>query len=248
MTILTRHEIVNDKFGDIPVAVTYCPLCNTAASYDRRVGDETIRLGVSGLLRNSDMVMWDTKSTSLWQQITGEGIVGRFTGTRLDSISTAIVSFGEVRESFPEAEVMSFDQGFGTEYRVTPYQGYSRQSAPFPGFADAPEDTPLPALERVIAVDINDAVKAYGFPTMQIADSRSVGTRVAYEATVDGRTLTFSKSGENFTDEQTSSTWSILGTAIAGSLEGTQLTFANHRNEFWFAFAFFFPEAELYGK
>ena len=76
LSILTRHEIINDRFGDVPVAVTYCPLCNTALAFDRRVDGQVLRFGVSGLLRNSDLVMWDDVTTSLWQQITGEGVVG----------------------------------------------------------------------------------------------------------------------------------------------------------------------------
>lgn len=73
LSILTRHEIVNDRYGDVPVAVTFCPLCNTALTFDRRVDGEVLRFGVSGLLRKSDLVMWDDATTSLWQQITGEG-------------------------------------------------------------------------------------------------------------------------------------------------------------------------------
>ncbi len=88
LSILTRHEIVNDRFGDVPVVVSYCPLCNTAATYDARVDGEVLRFGVSGLLRKSDLVMWDGATTSLWQQITGEAVVGELAGTRLDLIPT----------------------------------------------------------------------------------------------------------------------------------------------------------------
>ncbi|MCH8814987.1 MAG: DUF3179 domain-containing protein, partial [Chloroflexi bacterium] len=83
LQILISHEIVNDEFGGVPVAITYCPLCNSAIGFDRRVDGETLRFGVSGLLRNSDLVMWDDATTSLWQQINGEAIVGEHTGTQL---------------------------------------------------------------------------------------------------------------------------------------------------------------------
>jgi len=76
LSVLMRHEIVNDRVGGTPVAVTYCPLCNTAVVFERSLDGNDIRLGVSGLLRNSDLVMWDRASNSLWQQVTGEGIVG----------------------------------------------------------------------------------------------------------------------------------------------------------------------------
>lgn len=88
LAVLTRHEIVNDVVGDVPVAVTYCPLCNTAVAFDRRFDDEVLRLGVSGLLRNSDLVMWDLQSQTLWQQITGRAIVGEHAGKSLTTITS----------------------------------------------------------------------------------------------------------------------------------------------------------------
>lgn len=277
LAIMTRHEIVNDTFGDVPVAVTYCPLCNTALAFDRRVDGEAVEFGVSGLLRNSDLVMWDHDTVSLWQQITGEAIVGEHAGTRLERLSTAIVGYGEVVENFPNAQVLSRDLGFGIAYGANPYSGYSSQAAPFPGFADPPEDTRFAALERVVGVTIGDIEKAYAFSTLEnelvvndivddtsvavfwggstadaldassITDSRAIGTAVAFLATLDGRELTFMPDGERFTDAETGSTWTLLGRAIDGPLEGSQLEFAPHRNEFWFAFAAFFPNAAVYG-
>ena len=73
---LTWHEIVNDQIGDVPVAVTFCPLCNSGITFDRRVADAVLSFGVSGKLRNSDMVMYDRETESWWQQAVGQGIVG----------------------------------------------------------------------------------------------------------------------------------------------------------------------------
>lgn len=123
LSILHRHEIVNDRFGDVPVALTFCPLCNTALTFDRRMDVEVIRLGVSGLLRNSYMVMWDDATNSLWQQITGEGIVGELAGSRLEPISTSIASYADVLESFPDALSLSRDTGFGVNYGANGYVG-----------------------------------------------------------------------------------------------------------------------------
>ncbi|MBE0689110.1 MAG: DUF3179 domain-containing protein, partial [Anaerolineae bacterium] len=83
LAILTWHEIVNDIVSDIPIAVTFCPLCNSAFVFDRRVGDDVLRFGVSGNLRNSNLIMWDDQTQSWWQQFTGEAIVGSYTGTQL---------------------------------------------------------------------------------------------------------------------------------------------------------------------
>ena len=71
LAILTWHEIANDTLGGVPVSVTFCPLCNSAVAFDRRVGDATLDFGVSGNLRHSDLVMWDRQTESWWQQLTG---------------------------------------------------------------------------------------------------------------------------------------------------------------------------------
>ena len=83
---LTWHEIANDELGGIPLAVTFCPLCNSALVFDRRLDGQVLEFGVSGNLRNSDMVMFDRQTDSWWQQFTGEGIVGEMTGKQLTQV------------------------------------------------------------------------------------------------------------------------------------------------------------------
>ena len=101
LAILTRHEIANDVIGETPVAVTFCPLCNSAIVFDRRVDGATLRFGVSGLLRKSDLVMWDDQTQSLWQQLTGEGIVGTHTGALLDIVPSQLVGYGAFKQQYP---------------------------------------------------------------------------------------------------------------------------------------------------
>ena len=131
LSILTRHEIVNDQFGDVPLAVTYCPLCNTAVVFDRRFGGETLRLGVSGLLRNSDLVMWDDVTQTLWQQITGQGIVGEHAGENLTLVGSAIVRWLDFKTSYPNGQVLTRDQGYGRVYGNNPYEFYSSRPTPY---------------------------------------------------------------------------------------------------------------------
>ena len=231
LSILTRHEIVNDRYGDIPVAVTYCPLCNTALAFDARVDGQALRFGVSGLLRNSDLVMWDDATTSLWQQITGEAIVGEFAGTRLEVIPTSIVSYADARESFPDAVSLSRDTGFGIAYGANPYVSYS--SSPSPFLFDGEPDPRHPALSRVVGVTLDGVDRAYPFATISelgavndevagrpiavlwggdtadaldtgtIADGLAIGTGIAYDREVDGRVLTFSSVGDDlFVDDR----------------------------------------------
>ncbi len=277
LSILTRHEIVNDRFGEVPVVITFCPLCNTAISFDARVEGQTLRFGVSGLLRNSDLVMWDDATTSLWQQITGEAVVGDFAGTQLDLIPTSIVSYGDVLENFPDAVSLSRDTGFAIEYGANPYRAYSSSTSPF--LFEGDPDPRYPALSRVVGVTLDGNEKAYPFSLLgeqpaindelagtpivllwggdtadaldgeSVADGDAIGSGIAYDRRVGDQVLTFSvDDGDLFTDDQTGSTWTLLGVAIDGPLEGEQLSTVTHRNEFWFAWAAFFPDAPVAGE
>ena len=273
LAILTRHEVVNDAFGAVPIVVSYCPLCNTAIAFDRRVDGQVLRFGVSGLLRNSDLVMWDSATTSLWQQITGEGIVGEFAGTQLETVSTAIVSFEQFSAEFPDGLVLSADSGFGRgNYGRNPYTGYSSSPTPFL-FRDEVDDRLVP-LARVVGLADSDPLRAYSFEDLatrrvindtvgstpvvvlwggdtadaldrsSIADSAAIGTAIVFDPVVNDQTLTFTAGeADTFVDDQTGSTWSVLGLATDGELAGTRLETVPHRNEFWFAWqAFFGPD------
>ncbi len=274
LSILTRHEIVNDRFGDVPVTVTFCPLCNTAIAFDARVDGQALRFGTSGLLENSNLVMWDSETTTLWQQQTGEAVIGEFAGARLDFLSTAMVSYAEALESFPDALSLSRETGSGIDYGRNSYRDYSSSATPF--LFDGEPDDRYPALSRVVGVTVGETHKAYPFEVMSqarvindevagtpivvfwggdtadaldaavIADSAAVGTGIAFEATLDGQALTFtSAEDDRFVDDQTGSTWTLLGVATDGSLAGSQLETLQHSNDFWFSWAAFFPEGDV---
>ncbi|MCY3734657.1 MAG: DUF3179 domain-containing (seleno)protein [Chloroflexi bacterium] len=117
LEILTWHEIVNDTIGGMPITVTYCPLCNTAIAFESQIGEEVFKFGVSGLLRNSDLVMYDRNTESLWQQSSGRAIVGAMVGARLTYVPAPVVSLGHLRSAYPDAIVMSRDTGW---FRVRP--------------------------------------------------------------------------------------------------------------------------------
>ena len=105
--ILTWHEIANDVVGDVPVAVTFCPLCNSAITFDRRFQGETLEFGTSGLLRNSGLIMYDRTTESLWQQFTGEGIVGDLAGEELTFLPSRLISFADFVQAYPDGVVLS---------------------------------------------------------------------------------------------------------------------------------------------
>ena len=129
--IMTRHEIVNTTIWGQAVAVTYCPLCNSAIAFERVLYGTVVEFGVSGLLRNSDLIMWDRSMESLWQQLTGEAIVGGMVGARLVTISAPIVSSGQFKRAFPSGLVLSRGTGYPLTYEFTNYAGYD-STAPTP--------------------------------------------------------------------------------------------------------------------
>ncbi|MBA3447171.1 MAG: DUF3179 domain-containing protein [Pseudaminobacter sp.] len=169
LRVLMWHEIANDIVGGTPVAVTYCPLCNAAIVFDRRINGRVLEFGTTGKLRNSDLVMYDRQTESWWQQFTGEAIVGDLTGERLKLLPSRIMSFGAFRTANPQGQILvPNDPGF-RDYGRNPYASYDTASVPFLYRGDLPEN--VPAMARVVVVRTDgdpiivslDKVRADGF-------------------------------------------------------------------------------------
>ncbi len=147
---LIWHEIVNDTVGGIPVAVTFCPLCNSGITFDRRVRGQVLSFGVSGKLRFSDMVMYDRETESWWQQAIGEAIVGELTGTELVSLPSWMESYAEFVARNPQGLVMA-QPNFRRDYGRNPYVRYDSSHRPFLYSGEMPPHG-IPALARVVRV------------------------------------------------------------------------------------------------
>ncbi|RBI75844.1 hypothetical protein DQW77_04925 [Roseovarius sp. TE539] len=147
---LTFHEIVNDTVGGVPVAVTFCPLCNSGITFDRRVEQGTLTFGVSGKLRNSDMVMYDRETESWWQQAVGEAIVGDLTGTELKMLPGWMESWDTFKARNPEGLVMA-EPNYPRRYGRNPYVSYDSSSRPFLYRGEQPPHG-VPPLVRVVRV------------------------------------------------------------------------------------------------
>jgi hypothetical protein len=272
--ILMWHEIVNDTVGGVPVAVTYCPLCNSAVAYDRRVDGQVLEFGTSGLLWNSALVMYDRQTETLWSHFTGEGIVGELTGTEIDIFPVATVPWGAWRDAHPDGLVLSRDTGFDRAYGRNPYPGYDDvTSQPF--LFEGEVDGRYTAMTRIVGIE-NDG-DAVGVP-LDHAPGRRGGRRRArrhrprvllagrdrlrarrqrcrrrcrrrsdrrVRPEIDGRPLTFSATDDGFADTETGSTWNLFGEAVSGELAGAQLRAVPHVDTFWFAWAAFLPDTEI---
>ena len=123
--ILDRHEIVNDMFGTDPVAVTYCPLCGSGLAFDRRHGGQVLEFGVSSLLHNSDLIMYDRQTDSLWQQITGGSFAGKSRGGQLKSLPLTVVEWKDWSQQNPRAEVLTVANIKSDMYMKNAYGDYA---------------------------------------------------------------------------------------------------------------------------
>jgi hypothetical protein len=277
LQILIWHEIVNDTIGDEPIAVTFCPLCNSAVAFQRQLDEYILDFGTTGRLRHSDLVMWDRQTESWWQQLTGEAIIGTLAGKRLTMIPASIVSYAAFKQTFPDGRVLSQDTGFHREYGRNPYRGYdASDSTPF--LLSGSPDPRLPPMERVVAITLGGQDKAYPYRVLaqqrviydtvgtrtivvlynagttsaldesRIAASRDVGATGVFLPQLDGRAVTLAAQGDAFIDRETQSTWNILGKAIAGPLAGHELPPVVHGDHFAFAWLVFKPQTQIYGK
>ncbi len=154
LRILVWHEIVNDTVGGVPVAVTYCPLCNTSLVFRRELEGRTFDFGTTGKLRNSDLVMYDRQTESWWQQFSGEAIVGELTGKTLKLVPSRLESFARFRERYPNGQVLVPANPGLRPYGSTPYGGYDTIGRwPFLYEGGMPDG--IDAMERVIAVEVS---------------------------------------------------------------------------------------------
>lgn len=271
LRILNWHEVANDNFGG-PLLVTFCPLCGSGVTANRLVDGKETRFGVSGLLWNSDLVMYDEQTESLWSQIAATAVRGPKTGELLDLVPSTITTWDAWQESHPETTVLRPPPESGTvasgdgvrDYSVNPYATYDGTSQVGVGNNDFSDDRlhpkarvlgiaadgeavayPLEAIQRRGGI-VNDAVG--GVPVV-VAVGPAEETLHGYVRRVDGKTVTFDSNvaGEITAD---GSTWSVTsGEALDGPEKGTKLEPATDTGQlFWFAWAEFNPETTVFGE
>lgn len=160
--ILNWHEIVNDSIGSQHFAVTYCPLCGSGMVFASNVGnDGALNFGVSGLLYNSDVLLYDRQTESLWSQLEGAAISGKLKGTELPQLPVLHTTWRDWRKKHPETLVLDSDTGFDRNYNRDPYGGYQRTRRLFFDVNHrAPDYHPK---EQVLGLEIEGQFKAYPF-------------------------------------------------------------------------------------
>lgn len=221
--ILNWHEIVNDEIRGQKFSVTYCPLCGTGIAFSSEVGDKNLDFGVSGLLYNSDVLLYDRQTESLWSQIISEAISGPMQGHRLKRIKTTHTSWGDWLKQHPDTLLLSEDTGFSRDYQRDPYDGYEQSRATY--FQITHEAPPnYHPKERVLGVEINNQFKAYPFTELDRSGKKQIQ--------------------DTFANQQLTLHW---------DRKNSRADIRDHRGKplaaiegFWFAWFTFHPDTEVF--
>lgn len=226
LRILNYHEIVNDRIGEAVIAVTYCPLCDSSVVFEREVEGEEIELGVSGLLYNSNVLMYDRQSDgkeSLWSQMAGKAVTGRRSGRALKRLPLVVTTWGAWLHERPETLVLSDETGHLRDYSRSPYGAYFGNDRLI--FPVEPIAERLPMKEAVVGVIAGDTSMAFPLSKLETMDQESVTEEVGGCSVI----ITFKESPS-----------SVVVTSACEEVEWVY--------SFWFAWAAFHPGTSIYGE
>ncbi len=276
LKVLISHEIVNTTVGDVPVAVTFCPLCNSALVIDRRVGNRELTFGVSGTLLNSALLMWDRETSSLWSHFTGEGVLGHYSGAKLDVLPSQTISFGQFRRAFPDGQVLSEiheENANPGRYGANAYNG---QQVGF--LFDGEFDERLPREDLVVGVDFqgdatairfsdldDTGVQYFGgddvlvalhvagssaaFDGVDVNTGTDIGQIGVFVSELNGEALVLNQTADgSLFEDQLGNQWNIFGQAVSGPDAGESLEQIPHLDVFWFAWAAYQPDTVIIGQ
>lgn len=221
LRILVWHEIVNDRFGATPVAVTYCPLCGTAMVFKARVAGLTRTFGVSGLLFNSDVLMYDRETESLWSQLAMKAVSGPAVGKELELLTGEQMNWEAWKERFPQGKVLSRDTGTSRNYRSSPYRSYERTERLMFPVRKYREDLKNKAWVAGLIID----GRAVAFPLAELEDFGTIKAK-AGDAVLE---ITYNAEADHLT------------ASLDNGDEPLPVTRA-----YWFAWQAFYPETALW--
>jgi hypothetical protein len=240
LQILIWHEIVNDRLGGRPVAVTFCPLCNTALVFDRRVDGRLLDFGTTGYLRNSDLVMYDRQTESWWQQFGGDAVIGELAGEELEHVPAAIVAWRAFADRYPGARVLSRETGFPRPYGRNPYTGYDDVGSPPFVPTENLDDDRLQPKERVVYVERDGEAVAVSFSALSKAG------RMEVEVGGDVLALEWVPGARSALGHPAIAAGREVGSARVRLLDsGEPVVFDT---PFWFAVAAFRPDVRVVGR
>ncbi len=219
--ILNFHEIVNDEFDGHPVVVTFCPLCGSGMAFDAMIEGRKRTFGVSGLLYNSDVLLYDRQSETLWSQILSEAVAGQLAGKKLESIQTFNTSWKNWKDQYPKTVVLSTNTGFSKDYSRDPYPDYYESEKVW--FPVVNKSDAMHPKAKILGLEINGNYKAYPFSELQ--KSRGI-----IRDNVNGQDLLIHYNKKEESAYITDTDNKIVTTTTL----------------FWFAWVAFHPDTEIY--
>ena len=221
--ILNWHEIVNDSIGSQHYVVSYCPLCGSGMVFATNVGDSAaLNFGVSGLLYNSDVLLYDRQTASLWSQLEGKAISGQLKGTPLPQLPALNTTWREWKARYPDSLVMDPNTGYRRDYDRNPHRGYEKSRRLYFKVNHQAPPTYHPK-EQVLGIDIDGTYKAYPFEELSRAGKAQLSDTVA------GRKITI------FWNESERSAYAMQGDKVIPSTVA-----------YWFAWFTFHPKTGLF--
>lgn len=219
--ILNWHEVVNDRFGAENIVVTFCPLCGSGVAFESQAGGRKLQFGVSGLLYNSDVLLYDRETQSLWSQIRAQAVAGPLKGASLIAVPIVHTTWRDWRARHPDSLVLSQNTGVARDYDRDPYAGYEKSAdLIFPVRFRAEGFHPK---ERVLGIVLGGKARAY--PFVELAKGSG-----EFADTLAGRAVRIRYSR----DHQTAEAFDAKGQPLVAT------------TLFWFAWAAFHPETEIY--
>jgi len=264
--VLWWHEIINDTLGGLPITVSFCPLTGSGMVYDAVVGGQVLEFGVSGLLFDNNLILYDRSTDSLWSQMRVEAICGSLIGS-VPTLRPVVQSTWAAWKSLhPETTVVDFDTGFSRDYRRYPYGSYDQLfdgSLLFPSTLDDPR---LRRKELVLGLVQDQIARAYPYEALGeravvnddlagrgvlVVFDREAQMALAFDREVEGQVLTFEAvEGEGFPfrlrDLETGSLWTLDGQAVEGELAGARIEPRRTFSAMWFAWAAFNRGTEIF--
>ena len=220
--ILDWHEVVNDVTAGKPIAVTFCPLTGDAAVYERTIDGKTVTLSPLNKLYESDTILRDSATHSLWAQANGKAISGPEKGKQLTELASITTVWRLWKSFHPKTLVLSTDTGFARNYGVDPYVKYERGQEKFPV---SKEDERLPRDEMVLGVEVDNQAEAFPFSRLALVKKMPLTVRLG------GRPITI------VFDPAT-------GTAGAADEKEHIPAYSGY----WFGWSAFHPQSEIWGK
>ncbi len=264
--ILDYHEIVNDEIGGLAVAVNYCPFTGTGMAWERTFDDTTTTFGVSGLLYNSNLMPFDRATETIWSQLALKGVNGELLGKSATVHAMVEMPWKTWKTLFPTGKVLSKNTGFDLVYGDYPYLDF-RTNNDFFVFPVTNNDNRLPNKERVLGIIGPNETRIFRFNTfaekekIQVIHDSFMGNRIAIFGSAaqgimgivsaklkDGTPIDFltTVNEQNLLVDTNGNEWTVLGKAVSGDLKGTQLDIPKSFMGYWFSFAIFYPNLDIY--